>query len=159
MINNKIESITRRLILAKKRLDNIQSTKFELKTAIPEEIKRLGIVEEMFEKARINPLPSFTPASPILMDLGKLNGLLSDKNVLAVECQGAGKNLKVRKEQILETSVQLNESEIQDILNKFSRASGIQISPLMKAAYGNLMINVFISPALGTKFLITKKIL
>ena len=58
---------------------------------------------------------------------------------------------------MVETNVQLTEMEILDVINKFSKASGIQVSPVFRATAGNLTINTFMSPALGSKFLITKK--
>lgn len=76
-------------------------------------------------------------------DIGRLNFLIADRGISSIQCAGPGKNLTVRKgSQILTTSLILNESEINDVINKFSTITKIpMINGFMKAINNNLMFS------------------
>lgn len=149
MINPKLMEITRKLVLAEKRISGIST---------------------IYPSSIVHPLPKFpslqiqVPAAmptmqmpQLLLNLGKLNPFLSDNSIRAIECSGAGKNIKLKKEQMLEVNVQLAENEIFEIINIFANAARMPLMPVMKADFGNLTMNAFISPAMGSKFFIIKK--
>jgi hypothetical protein len=144
MASRQLAGIARKLILAEKRISRIET------------VKRQFQVYPSFNVPAPHPvMPKPIPFAPL--DLGKLNEFISDNAVSAIECSGAGKNIMIRKEQqMIETNVQLDESEISAIIEKFSKASGIPQSPIMKAIYSNLTFNAFIFPTLGNKFFILK---
>jgi hypothetical protein len=156
MINPKLMEITRRLILAEKRMARID-TIYPASLFHMREIPKIAI-QSIPSLPALPALPSL-PALPVQMqlNLGKLNPFVNDNSIRAIECPGAGKNLRIKKEFIAETSIQLTESEVMEIVSVFAKAAGIPMMPVLKAEFGNLIINAFISPAFGSKFLILKK--
>jgi len=140
--------ITRKLVLAEKRITGIST---------------------IYPASIVHPLPRFpilpAPASmPLLqmqpqlsLNLGKLNPFLIDNSIRAIECPGAGKNIRLKREQMLEVNVQMAENEIFEIINIFANASRVPLMPILKADFGNLTMNAFISPAMGSRFFIVKK--
>lgn len=92
------------------------------------------------------------------IDLGKLNPLLKDPTVTAIECNGPHKNIFVqRTEQRLPTKIKLRKDEIEEIMNKFSKLAKIPItSGVNKIAHGNLVLNAYKSNVVDPKFVITK---
>jgi hypothetical protein len=148
MINPKLMEITRKLVLAEKRITGIST------------IYPSSIVHPLLKFPSLQ-IPASIPAMQmqpqLLLNLGKLNPFLSDNSIRAIECSGAGKNIKLKKEQMLEVNVQLAENEIFEIINIFANAARMPLMPVMKADFGNLTMNAFISPAMGSKFFIVKK--
>jgi len=92
------------------------------------------------------------------IDLGKLNILVRDPLIKAIECNGQGQNVLVtgimgRKK----TPVTLNKDEIEDVLQRFSQAAKIPVNEgLFKAAVGSLVISAVISETVGIQFIIRK---
>lgn len=99
------------------------------------------------------------PAPPNSVDLGKLNFLLMDPAVQAIECQGPNKNILVRKNGVTQkTPVILQEDEIKKIVDNFSKKTKIPlIGNMFKAAYSNLIMSAVSSEFLGTRFIVQKK--
>ena len=89
----------------------------------------------------------------------KLNPLIRDQAVQMIECPGAGKNILVKaKNKMNITRIILNENEIKNIINYFSRSSKIPIvGGILKAALDNLLISAVVSEYVGSRFIITKK--
>ncbi len=92
------------------------------------------------------------------IDLGKLNILMQDPLVKAIECNAPGQNVLVmgimgRKK----TPIILGKEEIEDVLQRFSQAAKIPVHEgLFKAAVGNLVISSVISEIVGIQFIIRK---
>jgi hypothetical protein len=152
MVSEKIKEITRKLILAEKQISGI-STVYPSSMFHMQKLYAMPSVPAIVQKIpEIPKLPAQT-----MPNLGKLNIFLSDNTVRAIECQGPGKNLRIKKNVLAEINMQLNESEIIEIINNLARLANAQVTPILKIDYGNLTLNAFISPALGSKFFLLKK--
>ena len=94
------------------------------------------------------------------IDLGKLNPLLKDPTVTSIECNGADKNIIIRRmNEVRQTGIILNKDEIEQTLETFSRASKIPIDDgPFKLAYGILILSGIKSESdvVETKFTIRK---
>ena len=88
----------------------------------------------------------------------KINFLIDDEKINAVECVGPGKPVLARTfEGVKTTNVSLNEKEIGEIINRFSEQSKIPVEEgTFKAVVGNLMITAVVSDLVGSRFIITK---
>lgn len=121
---------------------------------------RQVIQRPMIPQPRLPPtVQNITPqATSIKIGLGKLNPLLRDTTVTAIECSGNEKNILVRRgNQIRTTSIKLSEEEINDIIEKFAKEARIPIEEgIMKLAVGNLIMTAIISEVVDTKFIIEK---
>lgn len=106
----------------------------------------------------ISTISGFDLKLPSGFDLGKLNFLIKDPRVTVIECPGPGKFLIARTEgRTTLTKISLNQQEIQDIIEKFSKETRIPIiSGLFKAAVGNLILTAVISSLVGDRFILTK---
>jgi len=150
MVSKKLVKITKNLILAKKRMEGIETIR-PVEIIKPQVIEiNPGMGQQFFSKK----IP-LAPQMPVL-DLGRLNQFIQDNEVVAIEAE-LGKNVKIKKQQLVETNIQLNEAEMSDILNRFAMVSRMQLTPVFKATVGKLTINAFMTPT-TKKFLITKKI-
>jgi len=88
---------------------------------------------------------------------GKLDDLLNDPQIRIIECDGPGKPLKVRRgDEVITTGLELNEEEIMEIINKFPRLTGAPLNQTFKARLGSISITAFISPVIGTTFMLIK---
>jgi len=153
-MNSQFLKITRNLILAEKRLQEVRLPRIQ---GLPQVPDLSSLRQPSLTKIQIQPLKLQPQLQVQHVDLGKLNEFLDNPEVRAIECDGAGKNILVKKQQLIETNIQLNEGEIMDLLNKFSKTVGIPLTPLFRASSGNLTLNAFISSTLGPKFLIIKR--
>jgi len=100
----------------------------------------------------IKPIPT-----DIEINLGKLNELLRDSLVLAVECDGPGKNIIVNLPSPKSTGVILTQEEIERIIKEFSDKAKIPIEQgIFKVAVGKLILLAAISELVSTKFIIKK---
>lgn len=117
------------------------------------------------EEAAAPPTPEvITPAAPEavpvkpLLDLGKLNPLVADVTITAIQCDGANIPIKIiRAGRIEETPMILTEEEIKSIIKAFSEVSGQAITePMFKASAAGWTISATISAFAGTKFVITR---
>jgi len=149
MANKKLVKIAKNLILAEKKISGIKT---EPKFRIIES-KQIQSLPSQPQYPQLRPSPMLQMQ---MLDLGKLNQFTQDREVVAIEAE-SGKNVRVRKQQLVETNVQLSSQEIYDILNKFAMILRIQLTSVFKATIGMLTINAFITPA-TTKILITKRL-
>ncbi len=94
-------------------------------------------------------------------DLGfkKLEHLIKDSAIQMIECPGPGKNILVRvRNRLNTTKTVLNESEIKDVINYFSKQAMIPVvGGILKAAVGDLVISAVVSEFVGSRFIINKK--
>lgn len=150
---NALNEITRNLILAKKRMGGIPTVRREIKPVVSE-------LRELSSSFALPSIPSLPIQAKMIdrIDFGKLNPLINDQRITAVECLGAGKKLLIRADRLSESNISLTEKEILEIILKFSMAANVSVAPIFKASVNNLAISAFISPAFGAKFLLLKKI-
>lgn len=143
-----------RLAYTKPVSENLYKKYFQPEKSQPE--MALSIVsKEETAKQEIKPISSPLPSN---FDLGKLNVLIADPYVNAVECPGPGKLVLVRTyAETKTTKLSFSQSEIQSIIEKFSAQAKIPVIPgIFKAAVGNLLITAVISELAGNRFIITK---
>ena len=107
------------------------------------------------EVASITPIPQPLPQGFTLM---KVDSLIKDNTITAIECAGQGKPLIVRSlGRISPTRISLSEEEIKKIIETFSLYSRIPvIEGVFKAAVGNTLITAVISDFVGSRFIINK---
>ncbi len=93
------------------------------------------------------------------IDLGKLNFILSDREIVSAECAGPNKPITIRKAgKTFTTKVSLSKEEIQKLINKFSEKARIPVlGGIFKASVGNLILSAVISEFVGTRFIINKE--
>ena len=98
-----------------------------------------------------------TPTN-IEIDLGKLNPLIKDPLVREIHCSGPDQNIIVKGNMGTKpTSIILNKSEIDLIIQKFSQVSRIPASPgVFKVVIGKLILSAIISEVIGSRFIINK---
>lgn len=101
----------------------------------------------------ITPIPS-----QLRVDLGKLNPLLDDMMVRAIECNGPDTPIfTLGRRGRKKTNIELNSEEIELILNSFSEISRIPISSgVYRVAVGRLLFSAIISEISETRFIISK---
>ena len=94
-----------------------------------------------------------------LLDLPKIDSLLSDPGVQTVECPGPDKPVLLYKNgAIVQSKLKLNAEEINEIMKDISEKTRIPLmSGVFKAAYGNLVITSVVSEFVGTRFIVQKK--
>ncbi len=92
------------------------------------------------------------------INLGKLNPLVKDPLVREIHCSGPDQNIIVRGNMGTKpTSIILNKSEIDLIIQNFSQVSKIPASPgIFKVAAGRLIISAIISEVISSRFIINK---
>jgi len=97
------------------------------------------------------------PAKP-LVTFGKLDILLNDPAMQILECPGPGKRINIKKYgNVEQTDITLTQDEISDIIDKFSKQTNLPLTQVFKAKIQNLEITAFISPVVGSKFMIVKE--
>ncbi|MBU3913798.1 MAG: hypothetical protein KKE50_06930 [Nanoarchaeota archaeon] len=110
----------------------------------------------------INPaISSITPTPQSLpqnFNLAKIDPLIRDNAITAIECTGPGKPVIVKSiGRVSPTRVMLSESEIKSIIETFSKQTKIpMLEGMFKAAVGNLVITAVISDFVGSRFIINK---
>ena len=94
------------------------------------------------------------------IDLGKLNPLIKDPLVREIQCSGINQNIIVKGNMGTKpTSIILNKSEIDLIIQKFSNISRIPVSSgIYKVIVGKLILSAIISEVIGSRFIINKMI-
>jgi hypothetical protein len=104
----------------------------------------------------------FSYLKPIPMEieipLGKLDPLLKDPDVKVIECHGEDENITVKGNMgEKKTSITLNKTEIDDVINIFSERTRIPANEgVYKVAFGKLILTAIISEAIGSRFIIKK---
>ncbi len=93
------------------------------------------------------------------IDLGKLNPFIDDREVESIQCEGSFIPIKiVRKGELEDTDVSLDDREINGIINEFAEKTDARISsPVFKASFRNLKFSAVVSQYASSKFIITKK--
>ena len=107
---------------------------------------------------------TFAPAVPAIQkeeipsfDLGKLNIFMKNPEITSIECNGPDNVIIIKKGTLpINTITVLSNDEINDIIHKFSVATKTEITPIYKASYENLVMTAFISPLIGTRFVLIK---
>jgi hypothetical protein len=92
------------------------------------------------------------------IDLAKLNPLINDSIVRAIECYGPGENIVVKGGMgVKKTAIILEKEEIDNIIQRFSKETKIPVQEgVFKVAAGRLILTAIISEIVGSKFLIKK---
>ena len=92
------------------------------------------------------------------INLPKIQAMLSDPAVQALECQGPTLPIIVNRAGIMKKSqITLTEEEIKSIIQEFSEKSKIPLGwDIFKAKVGNLIMTAIISELAGTRFAIEK---
>ena len=108
-----------------------------------------------------NRAPAYQTQQPIIESdsLKKLDFLIKDLAVQMIECPGSGKNLLVKvRNKINLTRITLNEPEIRNVIDYFSKNAKIPVSEgILNAAVSSLLISAVVSEHAGSRFIITKK--
>lgn len=125
----------------------------------------------LFKRKQLKPVlrvpePRLPPALKYLtptptnqqIDLERLNPLIQDPLVKAIECNGPGQQIVVKGNMgTKKTNIILNDDEIDDILQRFSKASKIPVHEgIFKVALGKLVLSAIVSNIVGVKFIIKK---
>jgi len=107
--------------------------------------------------------PIINPATqskqkPRDLSLGKLESLLKDPAIQLIECPGPGKNLLIKRyNKVNVTKMALNQQDIVNIINSFSKQARIPIvGGILKVAVGNLVMSAVISEFVGSRFIINR---
>src|SRR3989344_8710052 len=109
--------------------------------------------QQRFSMSQLRPTPTSQK-----IDLGTLTPYLKDQTVTAIECKGPNTNLIVKRlNESRNTNLKLDNKQIQEVINAFSKESKIPInSGTFRVAVGELSISAIISKAAGSKFIINK---
>jgi len=125
--------------------------------------RRLPMQKRLPQKIPEYPLPpnlQYLQPVPtnIQIDLGKLNGITQDPNVNSIECNGPDEPVFVKGRMgTKQTTIMLNNEEINDVLNRFSTISRIPIHEgVFKIVVGKFILSAIISEVVGSKFIIRK---
>ncbi len=94
------------------------------------------------------------------IDLGKLNPLVQDPLVKSIECGGPEQNIIVTESGgAKKTSIILSKEEIDEIVEKFSKAAKIPIHEgVFRVVVGRLVFLAITSEIVGSRFIIRKMI-
>jgi len=119
------------------------------------------IQQKQFHPKQINPkISDINPfeQNTVQEEWGKITPMILDPNVISIESTGAGKFVIVRTAtKSIPTRVMLNNEEIEEIIDKFSRESRIpRIGGVFKAIVNNLVITAIDSEHAATRFIISK---
>lgn len=92
-------------------------------------------------------------------NLATIERILRDSSVLAIECVGAGRPIRVnRSGRIQDTKLVLNADEIKNAIEEFSTLARIPlVGKIFKAAVGNIVMTAVFSDYIGTRFILEKK--
>lgn len=169
--NNRLkDKVREKLNLKKKNISktfdkNYLNTENPILSKVPPQHPRIPIQKNLINLRRISP-PQLPPhlqyLKPIPRDVeintGKLNQLMKDPNVKIIECTGDGEQIKVSGTMgDKDTSIILNESEINNIIENFARAAKIPIEEgITRMVVGKFMFYSIVSKIIGNKFIIQK---
>ncbi|MFH1711136.1 MAG: hypothetical protein ABH840_02380 [Nanoarchaeota archaeon] len=105
--------------------------------------------------ATISPTPQPIPQG---FSLIKIDSLINDNRITAIECAGPGKPLIVKSlGKVSPTRISLSETEIKKVIETFSKYSRIpMMEGMFKAAVGNTLITAVVSDFVGSRFIINK---
>lgn len=135
----------------------------EKKSILPR--KSLASTQEMpLPKLKI-PRPSIPetyksifPVSKARLNLGKINSLLENPAVRAIDCEGPGKSLTIQTDIEKKSSIVLTKEEIENIVHSFELASNTKAEQgVYRANVGKYYLSAILSEVLGIRFRIWKK--
>jgi len=112
-----------------------------------------------FKRTRdLNEISPVAKSRPPYLIPEKIEIFLRDPSIRLIECMGPGRNLLVKKyNQINVTKTKLNQNEINELINNFSKHSKIPIlNGILKAAVGDLVISGLLSNLNNSRFIIEK---
>jgi len=158
-----LRKLTKHLVIASKHVNNDEFIEVKNPKPIKREFPKLPPIPKLIPRLpRLEPTITPQEARKALVnpsiDLGRLNQFISEPTINVIDCQGPNKKIKVKKSGIVnETNVVLNPGEISEIINQFSKQTKAPLTQVFRARLQNLSITAFISPVIGTKFLIVKE--
>ncbi len=152
MVDETIRKIARHLALAAAKSEKIE---FRQKIA--------GVLPRQYFTKMIRPEKLLVPPAVMIqpdaekLNFGRLSHFIEDPKVSLIECSGPKRQIKIKRgSAVVSTKEFLILEEIMDIINQFSRLSMTPLTPMFKAAVGNLSITAFVSNAAEPRFMITK---
>lgn len=120
-------------------------------------------IKRMYERISDTPLPppvqNIKPVpTEARIDLGKLNQIIQNPEVMIIECNGPNEPLIVKGFRGMKTlNTTLAKEEISEIIKKFSETTRIPINEgVFKVAAGKFIISAIVSEVLGSRFIIKK---
>lgn len=159
-----LHSFTKHLILAATKLSEEKSKEVKAPSLIKREIPFVRPLLKMnLSKVQLEPTMSLeqklakTTERPMIVGFGRINSFVIDPTVTIIECPGPNKRIKIKiNGKVEETGIILTEDDISSIIDRFAETSNVPLTQIFKARNKNLTITAFLSPILGTKFLIIK---
>jgi len=126
----------------------------------PRQVRRSNLPILRIPRPKLPPRFQYLKPIPtgVKIDLGKLDPLAKDPLVKNIECNGPNQNIIVegtmgRKK----THITLNRREIDEMIDKFSKAAKIPIyEGVFRVVVGKFIFSAIISEMIGSKFIIRK---
>lgn len=88
---------------------------------------------------------------------GKISPFVNDQSIVSIEV-ASGENVKIsRGREKISTNVTLNDSEVKQLIEEFSKKTRIPLSEFFKAQYGDWQINGILSEIISPRFMLTKE--
>ena len=155
--NEKLLNFTKHLILASRKryagLEKVQP-EFLIKRKFPSLARPIQLSVLLPEKK-----PEEMPKPELkeeIFELGKITRFTFDRMIDLIECSGPDIPLKIRKESYtFLTDLSLKEDEIRNVIQKFSEASKIPVTPIFKASFKGFSMVAIISSA-GSRFVLSR---
>lgn len=158
-------------VIKKKRHDKKQRAKSYFQEKYPEHIPSmmyrhpketrpyLEPPPPKFQEYAIQERPQYPPQQRnVQLNLGRLNQLIQDPNIISIECPGPEENLTIKGSQGTRTiNLALTKEEINQILQVFSQVSKIPLEEgVVRIIIGRLNLSAVVSDVLGARFIIKK---
>jgi len=153
MIKSESSEEKRKPIFYKKTIPKVTINQKPLQNQI---IRPIIPTRNLLQKEQLS--SSLSKTNPKESGIKKIEPLFKDISILAIECPGPEKNLLLKKNnQTIIARITLNQNEINNIIEDFSRQARIPIiGGILKAAIGNTVISAVISEFVGSRFIINK---
>jgi len=153
--NEKLLNFTKHLILASRKRYAEEKTEaqpeFLIKRKFPSLPRPIQLPVLLPEKK-----PEEMPKPEEIFELGKITRFTLDRMIDIIECSGPDVPLKIRKESYtFLTDLSLKEDEIRNVIQKFSEASKIPVTPIFKASVKGFSMVAIISSA-GSRFVLSR---
>lgn len=154
LTNDKPLQVNREVSVVLDKLKQYQERPSNLQAIVaPKIIKPINITQS-------NKIFPASPQRPLsVKSMEKLSPILYDQSVQTIECPGAGKQIIVTRNGLMQVSnISLTSDEISSILKEISEKTRIPIiSGFFKAAFEDIIITAILSEFIGTKFIIQKR--
>ncbi len=125
---------------------------FKIKRNLPLPVLRIPEPRLPMHLQNIQPIPTNYP-----IPLGKLEKLINNPSVQAVECPGPDQEIILRTPQPKQTKVKLTKEEIDTLIKGFAQTAGIPLNQgLNTFVVGSLKLSAIISDIIGSKFILKK---